>query len=244
MPVNTWQRQMNWASLVALDYRLRWDIGFRQEAHRIAREIMRTARENVERIVEHLVRIDYRFSEPDRIHLPPTKMATEWFADYESKGVYFPVSLQAWILEVGSVNFMGSHPNWPHPGYLFQDSGAGVEPWLTDPLVIDVPEDFIQQEYKDWQWRCDEDGSQQAGPFRIPIAPDDIHKANVSGGGPYEVPTELPAVDALVLNERHCVSLVSYLRMAFDWGGFPGFELIDERPAEFIASLKRGLLPL
>ena len=52
------------------------------------------------------------------------------------------------------------------------------------------------------------------------------------------------AVDSLLLNEGHCVSFVAYLRLSFEWGGFPGFELIEDRPDDFLQSLKQGLLPL
>jgi hypothetical protein len=49
-------------------------------------------------------------------------------------------------------------------------------------------------------------------------------------------------MDALLENERHGLSLVDYLRLAFQWGGFPGFEGPGQTPKE-IEFLKEGLLP-
>lgn len=46
-----------------------------------------------------------------------------------------------------------------------------------------------------------------------------------------------------MLNERHDLSFVDYLRLCFRHGGFPGFEGHGrEAPAE-IAMLSEGLLP-
>ncbi len=55
---------------------------------------------------------------------------------------------------------------------------------------------------------------------------------------------KLPAVgmDALLENEPHGLSFVDYLRLTLQWGGFPGFESIGQRPKE-IEFLTQELLP-
>ena len=36
-------------------------------------------------------------------------------------------------------------------------------------------------------------------------------------------------MDALLENERHGLSFVDYLRLALQWGGFPGFESAGQK---------------
>jgi hypothetical protein len=45
-----------------------------------------------------------------------------------------------------------------------------------------------------------------------------------------------------LLDERHELLFVEYLRLCFRFGGFPGFDGADERPAA-IDSLAAGLQP-
>jgi hypothetical protein len=61
---------------------------------------------------------------------------------------------------------------------------------------------------------------------RRPIAPDEYHKDNVSGGAPDEIHLPNSAMDAELENEWHETSFVEYLRVCFKWGGFPGFERV------------------
>jgi hypothetical protein len=84
----------------------------------------------------------------------------------------------------------------------------------------------------------DEDGR----PSAITIAPDDLHKANTSGGSPYEMVIPDQRADGELVNERHHLFFVDYLRLCFRFGGFPGYDGVDNVPAE-IANLSRGLIP-
>jgi hypothetical protein len=47
--------------------------------------------------------------------------------------------------------------------------------------------------------------------------------------------------DGELLNERHGLLFVDYLRLCFRSGGFPGYEGTDEVPAE-VETLRAGLL--
>jgi len=49
------------------------------------------------------------------------------------------------------------------------------------------------------------------------------------------------AADAVLLNERHDLLFVDYLRLCCRFGGFPGYEGQDDVPAE-IEELSSGLL--
>ena len=76
----------------------------------------------------------------------------------------------------------------------------------------------------------------------IVVAPDDLHKSNTSGGEPYEIaiPDSAPMK---LLNERHDLYFVAYLRMVFRFGGFPGYQGIDVAVPAELATLRADLLP-
>ncbi len=77
----------------------------------------------------------------------------------------------------------------------------------------------------------------------IDIAPDDLHKANTSGGEPYQIAVPDLRADGRLLGERHDLYLVQYLRLVFRYGGFPGYDGVDiALPAE-LAKLRDGLTP-
>ena len=78
---------------------------------------------------------------------------------------------------------------------------------------------------------------------RVPLAPDYNHKYFVSGGGPYEITTPCPAIDAPFEGEWHDTTFVNYLRICLRWAGFPGWERTPVRPERDIAALTAGLLP-
>ena len=75
----------------------------------------------------------------------------------------------------------------------------------------------------------------------IAIAPDDLHKANTSGGDPYEMAIPDPHADGELLNERHNLFFVEYLRLCFRLGGFPGYDGTERVPPE-IATLSASLV--
>jgi hypothetical protein len=78
-------------------------------------------------------------------------------------------------------------------------------------------------------------------PFIADIAPDATRKASGAGGS-YRVTLPSLGMDAVLENEPHQLPFVDYLRLALEWGGFPGFESAAETPEE-IEFLKDGLLP-
>ena len=78
------------------------------------------------------------------------------------------------------------------------------------------------------------------------LAPDDLHKANTSGGEPYTMYIPNAAADANFEYECHQTTFVNYLRIAFQWGGFPGWEhntYAARAPREILTQLTEGLLP-
>jgi hypothetical protein len=87
-------------------------------------------------------------------------------------------------------------------------------------------------------------GDEDEGEISLWIAPDDLHKANTSGGDPYTITIPDPSADPPLQYEGHETTFVKYLRIAFQWGGFPGWDRSKNPPREAIAKLNEGLLPL
>ena len=145
-----------------------------------------------------------------RAHVPPGPDARKQIARLEKKAGALPLSLRAFYEVVGAVDWIGSHPG-------LSPANGTVCP---DPLVVYGVDDALEEvrerlEDEDREGIC------------ITIAPDDLHKADTSGGEPYEIELPSPGADAELLNERHRLPFVDYLRLCFRFGGFPGYEGID-----------------
>jgi hypothetical protein len=143
-----------------------------------------------------------------RPHVPPGPDAPHQIAEFEKRFGVLPLSLRAFYEVVGEVDLIGRHPRIDTP-----DSAI-----TTDPLVV-YGLDEGALEY-------DEEGEEgdEGSPVAITIAPDDLHKANISGGDPYTMEFPNPAADGELVGERHRLHFVDYLRLSFAFGGFPGYE--------------------
>jgi hypothetical protein len=208
----------------------------RQEPHyalarQVAAETMRRVQRNCRLLVSRLRSAGYLFGVyPDGSHgyftegplVPPSDNSRSEFADLQAQVGPLPLSLVAFWQEVGMVDFVGRHPGWPRG---------------LDPLVVYGPEAGMV----DLESAEDEaEGSEQ---FEASLAPDDLHKDNVSGGSPYAVALPDPSADFMFLNERHGLLFVPYLRLAIlRWGGFPGLDGQNdsiERLDDLVAGLEQ-----
>jgi hypothetical protein len=161
-----------------------------------------------------------------KAHVPPDVDVWKRITRLEKDGYTLPLSLRAFYEVVGSVDFIGSHPALAPP------TGS----ICPDPLVVfAVDEALLELE--------SEEEHEENGGAAITIAPDDLHKADTSGGDPYEIAVPELRADGELLNERHHLLFVDYLRLCFRFGGFPGFDGVDDVPGE-IKTLREGLLEL
>ena len=168
-----------------------------------------------------------------RAHLPPSDGTWKLLKRLEKNAGVLPLSLRAFYEIVGSVDLLGFHPSLaPKPE---QNAGAPC----PDPLVVFGLED-VMQDLEASDGDEDEDDDERY----IIIAPDELHKAETSGGSPYEIHVPCLDADAVLENERHDLSFVSYLRLCFEWGGFPGYAGSDLGLPLEIEDLKRDLLPI
>ena len=212
----------------------------RQNAVAFARKVMAFARKNVDILAERLTKSGYEFAVGNPV-IAPEEDVIDNLAELGNRGVHVPIALQAWLIEVGGVDFCGTHPNWPCTSYAgkHDDSSTYSEPWYTDPLVIQVSTRWLLDSLSD-------DEPQEDDYFSncVEIAPDVVTKANISGSGPISIGSAKPQFDNVLVGQHGSFTLLSYLRQAFAWGGFPGFEFIADRPTDMLQELARGLTRL
>ena len=224
-----------WRELVSLGAGVREDPRA-ADALAVAYETMRRVESNVRTIVHRLEGLRYVFT-PDgpaapktatapRPHVPPSPNARRAVASFEKEFGTLPLSLRAFYEVVGEVNLIGTHP-------MIDPKDGAV---ATDPLVVYGLDEGIVE--------YDEEGDDEDGqrPTAVTIAPDDLHKANTSGGDAYEISIPDLRADGELLNERHRLMFVDYLRLCFEFGGFPGYEGRSRVPTE-LDLLRDGLLP-
>lgn len=141
-----------------------------------------------------------------------------------------PISLRAWYKHVGYVSFMGSHETLNPAGNA-----------IPDPLVVVSLETFHVNLL-----------SANPGDKRqVALSPDDLYKARLPKSTPgvespleYRITIPNAAADFKFENEWRGTYFVNYLRKAFEWGGFPGWERDPNPPRKLISELTKGLLPI
>lgn len=216
---------------------VRNDDALAADAQVVCDEMARRARRNVETIVERLTDQHYRFhlnddaETPITAHRPPGERAqhvAEWL---EASAGPLPMTVRSWLLIVGDVWLVGTHPQWP-------ESAA------ADPLVIELegstyPDSKIEDYFAEELNAHDE--SATFDPFVLPVAPDRLHKQNVSGGPPYGIVLPDGCVDGLLVATGD-MPFVAYLNHVFAHGGFPW--PTSQAQWAVTRALKHELLPL
>jgi hypothetical protein len=236
------QRNRVWHELRQLGAAVR-EPGLREEALLVCDEMARRARQNVEVIIERLSSAGYRFhcnddaQEPVTPHFPPAAGAAahaDWLAERFGP---VPMTLLSWVRLVGDVWLVGTHPQW-------------AESASADPLVIEAEgsrypgepiRGYFDNEHEVWREWAAQDPA-EAGLFVLPLAPDRLHKENVSGGPPYGLILPDGSADGLFAAET-TMPFVSYLNWVFSHGGFPGRTAPDNR-WQMKRALARDLLLL
>ena len=231
----TGEYEQVWNELQALGPAVREQPNY-SEAWEVAVETMRRVRRNCERLVTKLGAMGYVFGTyPDGSRgyysegplVPPSAATHADVADLEKQVGHIPLSLAAFWQEVGSVDFVGMNSSWPRG---------------LDPLVVYPPAGAIS-DLDNWESLLEDGEVDESEQFEAGLAPDDLHKDNISGGDAYAAALPDPAADFVLLNERHSLLFVSYLRLAIlQWGGFPG---LDDQSVRFapLEDLVAGLEP-
>lgn len=211
-------REQVWHELRQLGAAVR-EPGNLAEAQLVCDEMALRARHNVEVIVERLTQDGFRFhtnddkQTPVTPHIPPSQTASQHADWLEQRFGPVPLTLLSWVRLVGDVWFVGTHPEW-------QTSVS------ADPLVIQIegthyPGDSIQNSFnEDWEMWREYAGDSEADPFILPLAPDRLHKENVSGGAPYGMRLPDSCTDGL-FHAESVLPFVEYLNWVFHRAGFP-----------------------
>jgi hypothetical protein len=155
----------------------------------------------------------------------------------------FPLALHAFVEHVDVVDLSGSFPSWDPSAYAFDDADWPPFGVLSDPLNfngIEVIAEFVRSDPA----FMDPSHIPRPRTLSMPVAPNHLLSANQAGEYHCVLLPDLVADPILEgVYGRPGIRLVEYLRVAFAWGGFPGFEFAADVPPE-IEVLRRGLLPL
>ncbi|MBC8351959.1 MAG: hypothetical protein H8E66_08210 [Planctomycetes bacterium] len=173
-------RQQIWSELLVLGDKVRADYVY-EDALELARQTMVAVRNNIERIIDAVSGLGYRFGEHSNgepnphysapLVAPPSNIDDQ-IAEFEEPAGVLPISIAALRKTVGSVDFTGYHPDWPA---------------YADQLIV-YPVEAAFESHEEWEEQCDDDGIDVAGPLLIRLA-----------------------VDGLLTLESHNTTLVNYL---------------------------------
>jgi len=156
----------------------------------------------------------------------------------EKEGFTLPLSLRAWLEQVGLVNISGVHKI-----VCPADDEQGNPGIYTDPLIVYPLLSLFEARFQEWSRGAES----HRKTIAIELSIDDHGKAGLRIGretdNAYYVRLPHPSADFVLEGERHKETFVEYLRRSFRWGGFPGWERCQERPEKELEWLA-GLAPI
>jgi len=200
---------------------------FRLEVMEVADATMARVAENTDLIAERLRSAGWKALSPEFSDLrsAPKDSDVQIIAMIEEQtGAPIPVALHSFWMIVGGINWVWNYnTDQPRP-----DLGVDLPLDQMDPLLIEAPGGLLFQ-LTDLQKRVDAKHPELGDPFDLELAPDVYHKANISGGFPYAIQLPTRVADPIFAYEPHCLPFTDYLRLAFQWCGFPGLEKYSDR---------------
>lgn len=219
-----------WQELGAVDP---LDGTWRAEAEHVSVLTMERVRRNAERLVSALIARGWPVTVEKALPGPASDVEERLERLEQLTGAPVPPGLAAFWRVVGRIDLV--------PRELWD---APFPVGVPEPLAIADPLEILDPTKA---WFCVEEWQEQsaglhpeiAGPLELDISADYLHKANISGGGPYSVWLPCTGADPLVRDEEHHLSFTDYLRRAFAGKGF----LRADRQEEWLNhGLSRGQL--
>lgn len=225
-----------WAEMISLGPDVRKKANF-SHAQLVSRETMRRARVNLETIVKRLRAMNYRFWQPpDQVWIQPSGGEHQYLIRLEGQKLVLPISIASWIEDVGKVDLNGSHPL-----LAAMDGETHFQGFYADPLMVSPDLPWTEEEWEGAR----ADGEEE---IALIVGWDDLGKAGLYQDAQvdveYVITVPNSAADAPLAQEWHETDFVNYLRIAFRWGGFPGWERYSRRPETELRILREGMLEL
>ncbi len=210
----------------------------RSDVMAVALATMRRVAQNADLVAERLRQRGWRPLSNEDLRVRPHASDQATIEAVENlSGEPVPPSLAAFWQVVGGIDFAWDYTRGPCP-----DLGVGLAMNEMDPLCVDPPV-AVEHVLDHWQELAEDPDWDE--PLRIDLAPDDLHKANISGGDPYAILVPFRGGDPRFDGEAHDLPFVDYLRLSFKWAGFPGLEAHGERDdvRRFVADFGKDLVP-
>ena len=226
-----------------------FDAHIYEEALFVTREIMGRVRYNIELLIPRLQTMGYQFGKgfwnqfedvsPEEktslendfpIFKPSGPETTEKVVVLEQLTGTLPLSLKGWYEEVGCVNLTGLFSSSNSRDFR-SEYGCVLDPLFiySVEMAIKMVTEYIKMDV----WNHDPS---------LALSPDNYYKYGFSGSGAYSIKLPCRAFDAPFLGERHHTTFVNYLRICFQWGGFPGLESDNRLNRDETDFLTRDLL--
>jgi hypothetical protein len=203
----------------------------------VAELTMRRVAGNVDIVVDRLRAVGWRWAYPETARQAPTDADLAAITAVEERLGPLSVALRACLMYVGEVWLCGTLRGWEPPWFAFDD--LDTYPAAGDPLVL-PPAAWLAAELAEWD---SNEWVEPKRPYRFGFAPDELHKAGISGGTHDMV---LPAGTAdpplQGVEYREGVTLVEYLRASLGHGGFAGAEFMTT-PPPLLAEISAELVP-
>ncbi|MFO0740471.1 MAG: HEAT repeat domain-containing protein [Labilithrix sp.] len=223
-----------WDELLAHAPAVAADASLREEAAAVARALMKRVRQNADAVRAVLSAAGARLA-------PEGPVSAELRAQLATvSGAPLPVSLDAFLEVVGTLSLLPAPPDRYDYGPCALETD-GIRLLAADPLEIGDAS-YFEYQLRNYEKEIADSHREIVGPFLLEVAPDYLHKQDISGGPSYalELPPidDLESVDPELLWERHRKTLVGYLRHAFTWGGFPGLDPSTEEPDSIHVNLR------
>jgi hypothetical protein len=190
------------------------DTAWRAEAEQVSVLTMQRVRRNAKHLVTALIARGWPVTAEKALPGPASDVEERLRQLEQLTGMAVPPALAAFWRMVGPIDLV-PREQWDAP---FPD-GVPESLAAADPLeVIDLSEAWFDVE--EWQEKSARLHPMITGPIELTISADYLHKANISGGGPYCVWLPFTGADPVVREEEHRLSFTDYLRLAFEGKGF------------------------
>ncbi len=198
-----------------------------QDIEKVLTETFHRVAYNLEIIYEELVAINYLFkADPEynfekSLHrpLPDTDILLQQLDEAVKPFGFVPLSMKFFYKIVGGVNFVWDYET--NEDFMWE---------MADPIQITSLDAVLETVMEEWwheeiQQYIDDEDNEDAF---IELAADDLHKDNMSGGQPYAIQiTKKHSIDSSFVNERNNTTFINYLRICFEYCGFPGITRPD-----------------